>query len=203
MDLPAAAASAHAPRPLPGVGFHGGEQELAGQAHALDPQPRLCAPRRPQPARHARGGRAPAFSVDRVEPGTAGAREVYRTSPSCYLNRRGCRRARASASAAGARSSSGGNSHRANFICIVPPTARVLAGARIHLRARPARLGRRRGRVEPLGSLSSVVVCATDWIGFAREDIPEITRFSSDLSGFPRMPDRTSRGSSTSCSSAG
>ena len=48
--------------------------------------------------------------------------------------------------------------------------------------------------LEPLGSLSSVVVCATDWIGFAREDIPEITRFSSDLSGFPRMPDRTQQG---------
>ena len=142
-------------------------------------------------------GRAPAFSVDRVEPGTAGARRVYGTfTVPCYLNRRGCPPgSRFRLSRRGLPVRSGGNSHRANFICIVPPTARGSSPGRAYIFGHGL-LGSADAvlALEPLGSLSSVVVCATDWIGFAREDIPEITRFSGDLSGFPRMPDRTQQG---------
>ena len=106
-------------------GFHGGEQELAGQAHALDPQPRLCAPN-VQPARHACGRKSPGLQrrprrarrggCAQGLPGpSVPAPEPARLPPSSALPPQ-------PAGAAG--HAPGRNMHGPSFICILPPSAR-------------------------------------------------------------------------------
>ena len=184
-----------APRPLPGVGFHGGEQELAGQAHALDPQPRLCAPRRLQPARHARGGKSPGLRVDRVEPGTAGARRVYGTFTRPLLPEpaRLPPGSRSASAGGGCRSARGGTATGPTSSASCRRTARSSPG-RAHIFGHGL-LGSADAvlALEPLGSLSSVVVCATDWIGFARGHSRDHEVLERPL-GLPEDADRTQQG---------
>jgi hypothetical protein len=79
----------------------------------------------------------------------------------------------------------------APFVCVIPTTAEqaetidVLYGHGL--------LGSRfegRGVGEAVGDELNAVVCATDWIGMAAQDVGPIAGMLSDLSGFRMIPDR-------------
>jgi hypothetical protein len=119
----------------------------------------------------------------------------------CYLNAPGC--------PPGSRFAYGldglplripGNVRAANFDCIVPRSA-VADGT-----VRPARpslyghglLGTASqvggGAIQALASEHDILLCATDWIGLAQEDIPNAVAILGDISHFPSLADRGQQG---------
>ena len=203
----ALAQGGHPPRePLPGLGLHRRRRRLAQQPHAVDPQPRLRRARRPRPRRprSRRARRRPSPSTR--SPRTSATCGAWRApSPSrASSTRPAARPARASSSAAAAcRVRIPGNVQEERFICLVPDArhqrrGRSSSGTACSARGRggaPAGGARQRG---------NFVVCATDWSGMSREDVPNAL---DALQGPVALPDarrpHCSRASSTSCSWAG
>ena len=50
------------------------------------------------------------------------------------------------------------------------------------------------GNVESMGNENRVVFCATDWIGMASEDVPNVATILADVSNFPTLADRVQQG---------
>jgi hypothetical protein len=113
----------------------------------------------------------------------------------CYLNQPGC--------PAGSRfafkgrglqvPSPGSNTIKANFVCNIPRSASHAAPAR------PSLYGHglfgsateiNSGPLEQLSNEHDIMLCATDWIGMSRNDIPTAIGILQDLSGFPELTDR-------------
>jgi hypothetical protein len=157
-------------------------------------------------------GRAPRFSVERVQTfapcGVDGcqagesddlARRVdgsFRVP--CFLDRRGCPPgSRFRLSRRGLPLRMRGNVYRARFICLVP---RSVSGSQP---GRPLMYGHGlfggaeeilSGGLTRLAARARNVICATDWRGMSREDLPNVGSFLPDLSGFPSLVDRTQQG---------
>ncbi|HYP48392.1 MAG TPA: hypothetical protein VEQ61_07105 [Thermoleophilaceae bacterium] len=89
-----------------------------------------------------------------------------------------------------------GNEHRARFICNVP------SGASAGERYRPSLYGHGLlGRAEAVNDRKlyalhddGLMFCASDWIGMAREDIPNAVKVLGNLSHFPSLADRLQQG---------
>jgi hypothetical protein len=50
------------------------------------------------------------------------------------------------------------------------------------------------GNVKTMGAVHNVAFCATDWIGMATEDVPNVGTILVDGSNFPTLPDRVQQG---------
>ncbi|HEY3187475.1 MAG TPA: hypothetical protein VGJ70_08365, partial [Solirubrobacteraceae bacterium] len=149
-------------------------------------------------------GRAPSFTIDSVtdftpaeQPNVARRVEGHVTVP-CFLDQPGC--------PPGSRFRLGpdglpvqllGNTAQARFICNIPRSATSDAPAR------PSLYGHglfgdagevRADNVEQLGNENNVLVCGSDWIGMAEEDIPNALTILQDLSRFPSLADRLQQG---------
>jgi hypothetical protein len=88
-----------------------------------------------------------------------------------------------------------GNTREARLICLVPRAANALRPARPLIFGHGL-LGSAEA-VNDLGLLAQAansVICATDWTGFARDDLPTVASILGDLSRFPALPDRTQQG---------
>jgi hypothetical protein len=87
----------------------------------------------------------------------------------------------------------GTNTIRTNFVCNIPRSASAasparpslyghgLFGAATEINSRP---------LEQLANEHNIMVCATDWIGMSRNDIPHSIEILQDLSKFPDLTDR-------------
>ena len=149
-------------------------------------------------------GRAPAYTIDQVtdytvaqQPNVARRVEGHVTVP-CYLDQPGC--------PPGSRFRLGpdglpvrlpGNTTQARFICNIPRSATPGAPARPSLYGHglfgdAGEVGA--DNVEQLGNDHDVLVCASDWVGMAEEDIPNAITVLGDLSRFPTLADRLQQG---------
>ncbi len=151
-------------------------------------------------------GRSPRFEVTQVqnfpaEPGRLIARRVRGTVlVPCYLDLNGCppgSRFRLGPSGLPLRAAN--SFTEANFVCNIPRAA-FTAGAGS---ARPSLYGH--GLLGSAGEVSATnvkqmsgehnfIFCATDWIGFATGDVPNVALILQDLSRFPTLVDRTQQG---------
>ena len=146
-------------------------------------------------------GGSPAFdvtSVTDVPPGQDAfiARRVAGTvTVPCYLNQPGCPPGSRFAfkGKSLAVPSPGSNTIKANFVCNIPRSASPAAPAR------PSLYGHglfgsateiNSGPLEQLSNEHDIMLCATDWIGMSRNDIPTAIGILQDLSGFPKLTDR-------------
>jgi len=50
------------------------------------------------------------------------------------------------------------------------------------------------GKLKAIGNDYGVMFCATDWAGFAQQDLPTVLTILQDLSEFPKLVDRTQQG---------
>jgi len=50
------------------------------------------------------------------------------------------------------------------------------------------------GNVKKMAAENNIVFCATDWIGMAQEDIPNVATILADMSNFPTLADRVQQG---------
>ena len=50
------------------------------------------------------------------------------------------------------------------------------------------------GNIGKMANENNFVFCATDWIGMATEDVPNIATILADMSNFPTLPDRAQQG---------
>ena len=94
---------------------------------------------------------------------------------------------------------------QANYTCIIPRAA-LSDGADVNAEVHPARaslyghglLGGasevNQGQLQDLASEHNFVFCATDWIGMATEDIPNVATILADVSNFPSLADRSQQG---------
>ena len=119
----------------------------------------------------------------------------------CYLDQVGCPPGSRFAFSGGSNRPQRlpGNTTLANFVCNVPRSA-VSGGADP---ARPSLYGHgllgsagevNAGNVKDMGQEHNFVFCATDWAGFATQDLPNVAAILQDLSRFPTMVDRTQQG---------
>jgi hypothetical protein len=90
-----------------------------------------------------------------------------------------------------------GNTAPANFVCNVPRTASADSPARPTLYGHGL-LGAADqvdgGHLQALAFEHNFVMCATDWIGMAQEDIPNAVSILGDLSRFHTLADRVQQG---------
>ena len=102
-----------------------------------------------------------------------------------------------------------GNTASVSFECIIPHSALDAAG---HTPARVSLYGHgllgsasevEGGNVEAMAQEHNIIFCATDWYGFAETNIPNVLLILQDVSQFPLLGTRRSRGCSTSSTSAG
>jgi hypothetical protein len=93
-----------------------------------------------------------------------------------------------------------GNVAPANFVCIIPRAA--VEGGTAHP-ARPSLYGHgllgdasqvTGGAIKALSSEHNILLCASDWIGMATEDIPNAVTILADVSHFPTLADRAQQG---------
>jgi hypothetical protein len=93
-----------------------------------------------------------------------------------------------------------GNVAAANFDCIIPRAA--VEGGTVHP-ARPSLYGHgllgtasqvSGGAIQALSSEHNILLCASDWIGMAQEDIPNAVTILGDLSHFSSLADRVQQG---------
>jgi hypothetical protein len=93
-----------------------------------------------------------------------------------------------------------GNTYAANFICNIPRSA--VDGDAVQP-ARPSLYGHgllgsadevNAGNVKSMGNEHNFVFCATDWIGMAEQDLPNVGTILADLSRFPTLVDRVQQG---------
>ncbi len=151
---------------------------------------------------------APVFTVDSVTNYTAAedsriARTVEGTfTVPCYLNAPGCPTGSQFLFAPGTNipTQIPGNTMSANYICIIPRTA--VDGLNPPA-ARPSLYGHgllgeasevEAGNVKAMAFEHNMTFCATDWAGFAFQDIPTILATLQDLNNFPKFVDRTQQG---------
>ena len=149
-------------------------------------------------------GAAPPYVIDSVTDYTPAeqphvARRIEgRVTVPCFLDRPGCPPgSRFRLGPDGLPLRTVGNTTQARFICNVPRSATPDAPAR------PSLYGHglfgdagevRADNVEQLGDEQDVLVCGSDWIGMAEEDIPNALQALQDLSRFPTLPDRLQQG---------
>jgi hypothetical protein len=90
-----------------------------------------------------------------------------------------------------------GNTAPANFVCIVPRSVLTRGPARIALYGHGL-LGDASqvagGAIQALASEQNIVLCATDWIGMASEDLPNAVSILANLSHFDSLADRGQQG---------
>lgn len=93
-----------------------------------------------------------------------------------------------------------GNVTLAAFTCLIPRS--VAADGELR-QARPSLYGHgllgshgevEAANVKAMANEHNFVFCATDWAGFAEQDLPTIALILQDLSNFPKLPDRTQQG---------
>jgi hypothetical protein len=94
-----------------------------------------------------------------------------------------------------------GNVDPANFVCAIPRSAVAADGT-----VRPARpslyghglLGTASqvtgGAIQSLANEHDILLCASDWIGLAQEDIPNAVTILGDISHFSSLADRSQQG---------
>jgi hypothetical protein len=90
-----------------------------------------------------------------------------------------------------------GNMAPANFVCIVPRSVLTQGPARVSLYGHGL-LGDASqvsgGAIQDLASEQNIVLCATDWIGMASEDLPNAVSILANLSHFDSLADRGQQG---------
>src|SRR3954447_20066656 len=90
-----------------------------------------------------------------------------------------------------------GNTDAANFVCIIPRSVLTQGPARPSLYGHGL-LGDASqvdgGAQERLAFEHDIVLCATDWIGMAQEDIPNDVAILADVSRFNTLADRAQQG---------
>jgi hypothetical protein len=90
-----------------------------------------------------------------------------------------------------------GNVDAANFVCIVPRSVLTRGPARVALYGHGL-LGDASqvtgGAIQDLASEQNIVLCATDWIGMASEDIPNDVSILANVSHFDSLADRGQQG---------
>jgi hypothetical protein len=93
-----------------------------------------------------------------------------------------------------------GNVDPANFVCIIPRSA--VTGTTVNP-ARPSLYGHgllgtasqvSGGAIQALASEHNILLCASDWIGLAQEDIPNAAAILGDISHFSSLADRSQQG---------
>ncbi|MDQ3572390.1 MAG: hypothetical protein M3383_05955, partial [Actinomycetota bacterium] len=93
-----------------------------------------------------------------------------------------------------------GNVALVPFTCQIPRS--VTAGGELH-QSRPSLYGHGllgsgtevdAGNIEAMSNEHNFTFCATDWAGFADQDLPTILLTLQDLSNFPKIVDRTQQG---------
>ena len=93
-----------------------------------------------------------------------------------------------------------GNSTLANFICVIPRSA-VSGGAVDPVK--PSLYGHgllggadevNAGNIASMANDHGFMFCATDWAGFATQDLPTIGLILQDLNNFPKLVDRSQQG---------
>ncbi|MFL5908132.1 MAG: hypothetical protein ACJ75Z_11130 [Solirubrobacterales bacterium] len=160
-------------------------------------------------------GGAPAFSIDPTQTENftpaqnANVARVVHGSVTvpCYMNTPGCSPAGSSynygADGLPAQLGAGtplANTASASFECIIPRSALDSPG---HVPARVSLYGHgllgsasevEGGNVEAMANEHDVVFCATDWYGFATQNIPNVLLILQDLSRFPLLADETQQG---------
>jgi hypothetical protein len=120
----------------------------------------------------------------------------------CYLNAIGCPTGSQFAYAPGSDVPVRipGNTHAANFHCMIPRAA--IGGASV-VPARPSLYGHGllgsasevdAGNIQSMANEHNFVFCATDWIGMSIGDAPNVLSLLQDLSGFPSLADRDQQG---------
>ncbi len=120
----------------------------------------------------------------------------------CYLNAAGCPPGSRFAYAPGSSVPLAipGNTHLANFNCLIP---RVAADGAQVIPARPSLYGHgllgsasevTAGNIKAMANEHNFVFCATDWIGMSTQDLPNIGTILADLSNFSTLPDRAQQG---------
>ena len=50
------------------------------------------------------------------------------------------------------------------------------------------------GNIQAMAFENNMMFCATDWIGMATEDVPNVATILADMSNFPTLPDRAQQG---------
>jgi hypothetical protein len=155
------------------------------------------------------GSSAPAFTVDTVTNFTAAensrvARRVEGTfTIPCYLDAPGCPTGSRFALPPGSNIPQRlpGNTMQADYICNIPREA--LDDPDPEELARPALYGHgllgnddevSSGPQQAMVGEHDFMYCATDWAGFATQDIPNILVTLQDLNNFPAFVDRTQQG---------
>ncbi len=96
-----------------------------------------------------------------------------------------------------------GNTMQARFVCNIPRSV-VNPDGSLKQKARPSLYGHglfgsidemTSKNVRQLGVENNVIICGTDWIGMAKEDVfPTAFNALQDLSKFPALPDRLQQG---------
>jgi hypothetical protein len=93
-----------------------------------------------------------------------------------------------------------GNVDPANFVCIIPRS--TVSGGTV-APARPSLYGHgllgtasqvSGGAIQALASEHNILLCASDWIGLAQEDIPNAVAILGDISHFSSLADRSQQG---------
>jgi hypothetical protein len=113
----------------------------------------------------------------------------------CYLNQPGCPPgSRFAFRGSGLKlPGAGSNTIKANFVCNVPRSATAAAPARPSLYGHGLFGSATEINSRPLEQLSNehdIMLCATDWIGMSKPDIPTAITILQDLGKFPELTDR-------------
>jgi hypothetical protein len=153
-------------------------------------------------------GNAPTFTVNSVTNYTPAeddriARRVEGTVVvPCYLNAPGCPPSSTMTYAPGSNVPlrTPGNTHAANFICLIP---RVAADGPEVVQSRVSLYGHgllgsaseiTAGNIKSMANEHNFMFCATDWIGMSSADLPSVAQILIDVSNMARIPDRAQQG---------
>jgi hypothetical protein len=90
-----------------------------------------------------------------------------------------------------------GNVTLANFTCLIPRVSFTQGAARPSLYGHgllgsAGEVGA--SNVKSMANEHNIMFCATDWAGFATQDLPTIATILQDVSNFPKLVDRTQQG---------
>ncbi len=138
-------------------------------------------------------------ACEQGESDTTARRVTGQITVPCYLDQPGC--PPGSGFTNGAPSQTPGNTALANVICTIPRQA-IDAGA-ASPKVRPSLYGHGllgsagevgSGNVQAMGQEHGFLFCATDWIGMATSDLPNVATLLQDLSNFHTLVDRIEQG---------
>jgi hypothetical protein len=146
-------------------------------------------------------GVSPAYTIDTVTDGGAGRRKVEGTlTVPCYLSVPSCPPAanRFVLDDQGNPQQLPGNTMDVYFTCNVPKRATPDDPARVSLYGHglfgSAQGEGNGGSPMNFGNDQNVMQCATDWVGMASTDVPNVASILLDLSNFPTLADRVQQG---------